>query len=426
MMPMDVNATGRSDVVVVSRVTDISGTPRTRIATHPSNATGKIAPEAVHINEDLPYHVALFPLDVTGDGRTDLVHIEHDRSTFVITVLLSTSNGFISQSSITFEPDSIGGSFRCGDFQGNGRVGMVYIYQSGPNIGFVQLLSDGRTFTPLPALAGPANVLLDNVRIIIGDLNGNGEEDVFLVSPSGQHCDISFLESQNGTLKLHPHEGLQRAGESITWTSSIIVLPYSVDEDGKTSLLVASEDTSSGTLSLQLLRSNSRTLLPSPLPVDTNISYNGNLAIARVASISSLDLVNTFNVQSDKTEITVLQFRDGNFVRVDGARQGPSYTNSTWGDFRGIGRLDLMLNTQNGFEGQFDVSFMPCASAQPVDFISGYTNGMDARVDILYAPLSDRTVYRTDPNVSTAPLAALNGMARNVSSKCQLIHFRHL
>jgi hypothetical protein len=51
---------------------------------------------------------------------------------------------------------------------------MVYIYQSGPNVGFVQLLSDGRIFTPLPALAGPDNVLLNDARIIIGDLDGNG------------------------------------------------------------------------------------------------------------------------------------------------------------------------------------------------------------------------------------------------------------
>ncbi|KAF9064010.1 hypothetical protein BDP27DRAFT_1334218 [Rhodocollybia butyracea] len=392
MIPMDVNASGQSDIVVVSRVTDPSGTPKTRIATHIADATGKVAPEPAHVNEDLPYHVALFPLDVSGDGRTDFVHIEHAASTFVIT------------SSITFEPESTGGSFRCGDFQGNGRVGMVYIYQSGSDIGFVQLVSDGKNFQALPALAGPANVLLDDVRIIIGDLDGNGEEDVFLFSPNGEHCEISLLESQNGTLKLQTNAGLKRAGESITWTDTIIVLPYSIDEDGKTSLLVASENTGSGTLALQLLRGDGRTLLPSPSPIDTYISYNGNLATARVSSTSSLDLVNTFDVQSDKTEITVLKFLDGNF--------GPSYANSTWGDFRGIGRLDLMLNTQNQIEGQFDVS--------PVDFIAGYTNGMDARIDISYAPLSDRTMYSTDDDVSTAPLAALNGMARNISSIADL------
>lgn len=51
---------------------------------------------------------------------------------------------------------------------------MVYLYQSGSDIGFVQLVSDGKTFTPLSALAGPANVSLDDARIIIGDLDGNG------------------------------------------------------------------------------------------------------------------------------------------------------------------------------------------------------------------------------------------------------------
>ena len=52
---------------------------------------------------------------------------------------------------------------------------MVYIYQTGgTNIKFVQFLSDGTTFTALPALAGPTGVSLNDLKIVVGDLDGNG------------------------------------------------------------------------------------------------------------------------------------------------------------------------------------------------------------------------------------------------------------
>lgn len=74
MMPMDVQASGRSDAVIASKVT-VSGVARTRIATHLSDANGHLATQPSFVNSDLMYHVALFPLDVNGDGKTDLVSI---------------------------------------------------------------------------------------------------------------------------------------------------------------------------------------------------------------------------------------------------------------------------------------------------------------------------------------------------------------
>ncbi len=72
MFPMDVNATGRSDVVLASKVT-VAGRARTRVAIHPADSTGKISSQPSSIHTDLPYHTALFPLDISGDGRTDMV-----------------------------------------------------------------------------------------------------------------------------------------------------------------------------------------------------------------------------------------------------------------------------------------------------------------------------------------------------------------
>ncbi|KAF9019803.1 hypothetical protein BDZ89DRAFT_1116604 [Hymenopellis radicata] len=424
MFPVDVHATGRSDVVVASKVTT-AGLARTRVAIHPTDSTGRISSQASSVHADLPYHTALFPLDVSGDGKTDMIHISLGGNSFTITVLLSTDSGFQAQPSLQFTPASTGGFFRCGDFEGNGRVGLIYIYKSGgSNVKFVQFTSDGMGFTAKALVDGPTGIAFDDMSVVVGDLNGNGEEDVFLLSPKLKNgvrcCYISFLESVNGTLQYRPHDGLVQAGESIVWTDTTAFFPYSIDEDGKTSMLVASKRTSNSHLVLQVLRSTGRTLLPSSAPLETTLRYDGNLTVARTSSTNGLDIINTFvrTGASPGVDIHMLKYRDGSFDVVDGVRQGPAYKAVTWGDFRGIGRSDLLLNTQ--VPGKFNICPMRCVSSQPVDYISGYATGMGARIDVTYAPLSDDSTYDADSDVSNFPLAASNAMARNISSTANL------
>lgn len=91
----------------------------------------------------------------------------------------------------------MGGYFRSGDFevrlrfdcrshqclhhghiQGNGHVGLVYFYQrivaGRIQIMFRQFVSDGKIYNPLPPAEGPLDVSLDDARVVVGDLNGNG------------------------------------------------------------------------------------------------------------------------------------------------------------------------------------------------------------------------------------------------------------
>ncbi|KAF9027293.1 hypothetical protein BDZ89DRAFT_1258726 [Hymenopellis radicata] len=418
ILSMDINATGKSDVVLASMVS-VGGMSRTRIASHKVGAGGQLPPTPDSVFSDLPYHVALFPLDVDGDGTTDLVHISLGGSVYTITVLLSTATGFQAQPSLTFTPQSTDGFFRCGDFEGNGHIGLIYISRvGGSNIKFVQFVSDGKGFTAKDAADGPTNVAIDDMRVVVGDLTGNGEEDVFILTPKTkdgrQYCYISFLESLDGTLTYQPNDALAQAGESIAWSESTTFVPYSIDEDGKTSLLVASKKTLNSHLVLQVLRSDGRTLLPSPSAIETDVLYDGNLGVTRTSSTNTLDIINTFNMPNaspPRTNIYMLRYRDGSF-------DGPSYLSATWGDFRGIGRTDLLLNTQ--VQGKFNIRAMPCASSQPVDFLSGYVNGLGARIDVTFAPLSDDTTYETDSGVSSVPVAASNAMARNISSVANL------
>ncbi len=72
ILPMDISATGRSDVVLASMVS-VGGMSRTRLASHKVSADGQLPSTPDSIFSDLPYHIALFPVDIDGDGATDLV-----------------------------------------------------------------------------------------------------------------------------------------------------------------------------------------------------------------------------------------------------------------------------------------------------------------------------------------------------------------
>ena len=42
-----------------------------------------------------------------------------------------------------------------------------------PQIRFIQVTSDGTTFTPKAPVDGPLGVGVANVKVVVGDLNGN-------------------------------------------------------------------------------------------------------------------------------------------------------------------------------------------------------------------------------------------------------------
>ncbi|KAE9393736.1 hypothetical protein BT96DRAFT_978801 [Gymnopus androsaceus JB14] len=369
----------RSDVVVASKVT-VSGSVHSRIATHIASEDGTIAsaPSAIH----------------TG-GKV-----------YKITVLISTPKGFEAQPPLEFKQPSTAGFFRCGDFEGNGRVGLIYIFKSNnTNVKFVQFISDGKGFTRKSTTDsdGPTGIVFDDMKVVVGDLDGNGEEDVFLLSPKTKDgrkcCHISFLQSQNGTLKFTPHDGLVKAGESISWSdvSPPTFFPYAVDEDGKTSILVASKRTSNSRLLIQVLRSTGRTLLPAPPPLETAVPYDGSLTVTRTSSTSSLDIVNTFHSNSGTAPTENLHVEISEWFLPYGRRSSARYRQRI-----------------------FKICPMRCASSQPVDYLTGYVNGMGARISITYAPLSDNSIYEADARGSSALLAASNAMAFNISSMANL------
>lgn len=237
---------------------------------------------------------------------------------------------------------------------------------------------------------------------------------------------------------------LSKVSGTIRWKETTTFLPYALDEDGKTSLLVVSED--EGILQLQILRSDGITLLPPPpgSQVNTGIDYNGDLTLARASSLSTADLATTFQPPIDDNptplKVNILRFQNGSFHAVQDVEQ-PGITSNLvkWADIRGCGRADCLVNELDS-DGVLSIRSMAGLSPQPVDYLAGYENGLGARVLVSYAPLSDPDIYSTKDAPQT-PLAAVNAMARNVSltatmstsssplvsstahSRSQLVHF---
>ncbi|KAL0950270.1 hypothetical protein HGRIS_010250 [Hohenbuehelia grisea] len=430
ILPMDVNASGKSDLVVVSKRFS-NGVQTIHLDVHEADSNGVVSQTpSTTFDGDLDYNAKLLPLDFNGDGRNDILHIASSavKSNYTLTVILSTPNGYVAQSPMTFESDFARGSFYTGDFQGTGNIGLLHVSQTfnagSPQLRFTQFVSDGKTFTALAPIDGPSGVSAAGAQIIVADMNGDVAEDVFIISEQFKNgssvCHIDFLESQQGVLAYQPTTAFASVAESIIWKPTNVFLPYTADEDGKTSLLVATE--SSGNLQLQVLRCTGPSLVLTTPPITTQIPYNGNITLAHTTSTSAVDLLNTFNktVGQQETQLTVLRFYNNTFVEVANVTQpGTLSSFVTYADLRGVGRTDCVLNTHDPTTGKLTISSMKCsASLQPVDFLSGYENGLGAKLSVAYAPLSDPSIYTADGPDS--PLPSLNAFSRNVSAGASL------
>ncbi|PFH44550.1 hypothetical protein AMATHDRAFT_51904, partial [Amanita thiersii Skay4041] len=126
VMLLDTNGNSSHDIIVTSKDTlTINGAPSDVFSlkvfptTLDSHGFVKLAPLVQTDNITLPPSGEFLPLDVNGNGTSDLLHIARVGDSYPLTILLSKSNGYERLATHMFKPSTMGGIFRTGDFSNN-------------------------------------------------------------------------------------------------------------------------------------------------------------------------------------------------------------------------------------------------------------------------------------------------------------------
>ncbi|PFH46745.1 hypothetical protein AMATHDRAFT_183039 [Amanita thiersii Skay4041] len=435
IIPLDVNGNGTNDIVIASDqnnilnldvyLADLQGNVSNQKATG-SGPTG------------LPFSPLIYPLDLNGDGVSDILHIlDNKTGSFYLTALLSKPDmknphavKFEKQTTVPFNPPNSSGLFCTGDFSGNGLVGLVYIFQDSETniIKINQFKSDGTKLTGLQQIGINETKGWDfsKIQIVVGDLTGNGADDLFLLYPGTTTWNILWIQSRVGFLKFG--SDLSRTAIKVPVSEETRIFPFHADNDAKIGLLFASK--SNDVLRLQLLRSTGVSLVDTGPVAFSDIPFAGNIIVNRVTSATTLDVVNVVEGDNGPT-IHVIRYDGQTFCEVknttqptlDGIPEADRKNSIVrWADLRGIGRSDCVISTPTN--GNIVINSMKCSGTafsdsrwQPLESISSYSQDLRLSVHIIYAPLSDPSTYKaTDRTV----VSLINAFASNFGSAAPL------
>lgn len=412
---MDVTGSGRSDLVALWSDSEGYLCATSYLATPTVDGTTYVSAGTSTLGSFSPTREIL-PMDVDGDGRTDLVvaYASGPDHELKLAVFLSDGAGSFTDA----------GTFATGDYwtakhlaffamdaNGDGRTDVVEAYghhdPSGEDVlylrSYLSLFRSGDgTFTPaiVSATDDPA-VLTDQLAFWPLDVNGDGMMDLARVwlaadgrvrvttyiSVSRAIDDASFdgrVESDLGAFSLQ---------------DQIAFLPVDVNGDGTQDLLqIWREDGQTSTLHFTTFLSDAaggfvagpdstfvdQSLTPGEiLPMD----IDGAGATAIVGRWQSGDsLMFTPFRASPSGAYRQLPAFDAGVAGIEGDVLLP-------GDANGDGKADALRLTI-GADHQIQV--VPYLSAGDVpDLVASIVNPLGGRADIAYAPLSDATVYST-------------------------------
>ncbi|PFH44896.1 hypothetical protein AMATHDRAFT_44274 [Amanita thiersii Skay4041] len=375
----------------------------------------------------------------SGNGLTDILHIHMDdtKSVYQLTGLLSKPDrstpeevNVEQQGTVEFAPPVIDSRFHTGDFAGDSRVGLVYVFEDkeSGSIQFIQFTSDGTKMVPKAVEQGPSvkEGDFENMRVISGDLDGNGADDLFLVYPRSdatpESWNIAFLESKNGSLVYRSDNPFDEIGKKLAFVEDTTILSFNADNDSKAGLLFVTKSTA-GKLQFQLLRSTGTTLLADNTPTPTAVDYSGNVTVTRITSANTLDVVNVAD-SPNGPKLHVFRFDSHKFSEIPNTTQPsdvPQGSLIRWSDLRGIGRSDCILNTYNANTGLITVNSMLCSGLtlsgsqwQPLDCTY---KSSDSVVKALTNSLADNSA-------SSGVLTGSQGSAQNMfTPRAQLVSF---
>ncbi len=285
-------------------------------------------PDVVYATPDGPNFVAIG--DLNGDGDNDLAVANRDADS--VSVLLNNGDGSYAPA-VTYAAGDYSASVAIGDLDGDGDNDLVVGNRDSDNASVLMNNGDG-TFAAgviYPAGGGPQSV-------VIGDLDGDGDNDVAVANVDVDANDVTVL--------LNNGDGTLAAGVLY----DVVGSPRSVaigdlDGDGDNDLVAGNEFGQSG---ITVLLNNGNATFAAGVPYDTGV---GPLSVALGDLDGDGDLdVATANFSGDNVSI-LLNAGNGTFdadVRYAAGSAGSQPAAVALGDLDGDGDNDLVVTTTGG------------------------------------------------------------------------------
>jgi hypothetical protein len=200
LLPMDVNGDGRSDLVNLSSDGD-----NLQVTLFLSDGAG-FAAGVVLPTTQIPFAegVQVLPLDIDGNGCIDLICATQNGDNLGLTALMAQPDG---NGGWTLAPGLLngagpmdlpwGGTLLATDVDGDGLTDLVYAYQDGESLALAILFSNGRTFAPSSTdLTAPSVDYSPGASFQVLDINGDGMSDLVYLTQNGDYLEATLFLSQ--------------------------------------------------------------------------------------------------------------------------------------------------------------------------------------------------------------------------------------
>src|SRR5262249_23008815 len=274
--------------------------------------------------------VAVAVGDLLGNGVQDIV-VANANGT--VNVLLSNGNG-------TFQvPKSFAGgatpvAIGVADFNGDGKRDIVTANASGT---LSVLAGNGKGTCQNPITTQVGGVF---TSLAVGDLNGDRRPDLVVGTSIGLD---SLLGNGNGTFSLKQTVSFARVIDGIVFQSSVNSLLLSdLRSDGKLDIVALASG------GINVLLGNSDGTFTSPVPLNTGQSTSAAFVIGDFDGNGKPDIASCTNAgyQGAPTLLFLAGNGDGTFHAPKQVGVGETANSLAAGDFRGNGKLDLVMAAQ--------------------------------------------------------------------------------
>ncbi|HEX7316670.1 MAG TPA: RHS repeat-associated core domain-containing protein [Pyrinomonadaceae bacterium] len=418
---MDVSGSGLTDIVQLWLDQNNALNATTYLATPGANGPTFVW-AADSLLDSFPQEQKILPVDVNGDGLTDLlVAYKGANGNLKLAVFLSNGKGFTAAPSSPFDTgDSwydapVHLQFFAMDANGDGRTDLVEAYaHNDPTQGnllyFRTYLSNvgdtsGALFTnsivsPTEDAANPTQPL----AFWALDVNGDGMVDLVRVWQRGSDSHIiatAYVSTSTAIDNVTFATQVQTDLGTFSLSNQIAFFPIDVNGDGMTDLLHVwqEQDQSGTTLHLTTFLGNAGGGFAEGLDTPfTNLTLtSGEFYPMGFNGGGQAALVSKWISGNDELMFTVFPATPSGHFRlgptVDAGPAGSAVQNASFfpGDVNGDGKADLI---RMSFDGNQQPSLVPYTSsgAYP-DLVGNITNPLGGVVNVTYSPLSDPSVY---------------------------------